>query len=131
MSKKIILFVCGHNAGRSQMAEAYFNHKHSSNDYQALSAGTHPVEEVNPMAIKVLRQENISTDQLRPKQLTPQVLKSANKVYTMGCGVDTECLTGSDYVDIPLPDPHGLPLKEVNKIFQELKAKIDLLANTL
>lgn len=125
MSKKTILFVCGHNAGRSQMAEAYVNHAFHKQNIVAISAGTAPSDSVNPAAIKALEDQGISTENLHPKEVTEEMLNSADQVFTMGCGVKEECLYGADYIDLALDDPHGKSSEEVKVIFDQLVDKIN------
>ena len=122
---KTVQFVCGHNAGRSQMAEAYFNHRNTNPECRALSSGTRTSSEVNPVVLKLLEREGVSTEGLHPKLVTEDMINAATEVYTMGCGVEGECLVGADIVDLALDDPHGQGDDAVESIYRELKKKLD------
>jgi arsenate reductase len=120
-----LLFVCGHNAGRSQMAEAYFNHRNANPNCRAASAGTHPSSQVNSVVVKLLEAEGISTENLHPKMVTPEMIEQAAEVYTMGCGVKDNCLIGVDIVDLDLDDPQGQNEETIARIFGQLQGKLD------
>ena len=124
-AEKTVLFLCGHNAGRSLMAEAWFNARNRNPGVVALSAGTDPAGEVNPQVRALLEAEGISTARLRPKALDASLLGRADEVYTMGCNVSTtdvpcDKLRG----DLGLDDPHGQDEDAVRRIFEQLKQKL-------
>ena len=127
---KTILFVCVHNSGRSQMAEAFFN-KLSGGKAQALSAGTQPASEVNPVVVEAMREAGINISGNKPKMLTFDMVKKADKMITMGCGAEAEAVCPASFIeteDWALEDPKGKSLEQVRKIRDEIKAKvIDLL----
>jgi protein-tyrosine-phosphatase len=125
---RTVLFVCVHNSGRSQIAEAFFNHL-ARGKANALSAGTNPVSAVDPTVVKAMRETGIDISDNRPKALTLEMVEQANKVITMGCGVEGVCPAAFvETEDWELEDPKGKTLDEVRKIRDEIKAKIvDLL----
>src|SRR5207248_934231 len=105
-----ILFVCVHNAGRSQMAEAFFNRlaKERGLEATAESAGTAPGERVNPVAAQVMAEAGISLEGHRPRRLTPALATGPDRIITMGCGVEADVCPAGIYIteDWQLPDPH-------------------------
>ena len=125
---KTVLFVCIHNSGRSQMAEALFN-RLGKGKVRALSAGTNPGTAVDPSVIEVMREIGIDIGDSRPKALTLEMVEQADKVITMGCGVEGVCpATFVETEDWELEDPKGKTLDEVRKIRDDIRAKvIDLL----
>lgn len=122
---KKIIFVCGHNAGRSQMAEAWFNHRVASEDVQAISAGTHPGEHVNPVVVEILEEEGVETTPLYPKMVDDTMLNEAAEIYTMGCGVDCAYFPGKQIIDLGLDDPHGQGREAVKEIYAQMKEKLE------
>ncbi len=107
---KRVLFVCVHNAGRSQMAEAFLRQL-ADGKAEARSAGTAPGERVNPVAVQVMAERGISLDAHRPKLLTQELADWADRIITMGCGIDESCPTvRTEVEDWGLPDPSGQPL---------------------
>jgi len=126
---KKVLFICVHNAGRSQMAEAFFNQM-SEGKALAISAGSKPAEQVNPAAVEAMREVGIDISQNKPKLLTPAMLEGVDRVITMGCGEDLACpATWVESEDWELEDPAGKPLERVRKIRDEIKNRvIELLA---
>ena len=109
---KTILFICVHNSGRSQMAEAFFN-KLASGKAIAFSAGTEPSAQVNPSVITVMKEIGIDLSPNKPKRLTPELLQSADKAIVMGCGVEKSCpVTFIPMEDWNLEDPEGQPIEE-------------------
>lgn len=126
-----VLFVCVHNAGRSQMAEAFCQHL-ADGRAEARSAGTVPGERVNPVAAQAMAERGISLDGHRPKLLTPELAAWADRVITMGCGIDESCpgLTGP-VEDWGLPDPSGQPLGFVRGVRDRIEAQVNLLLREL
>lgn len=121
-----ILFVCVHNSGRSQMAEAILNHK-AGGKVLGVSAGTQPSEQVNPVVIQALQEIGISGEGLRPKLLTREMVDGADRVITMGCGVAESCpaLLYGDMEDWGVEDPAGQPLEKVRGIRDEIVRRVD------
>src|SRR5919204_5772725 len=107
-----VLFVCLHNAGRSQMSAALFE-RAAEGRHRALSAGTTPGDRVHPEVVEVMREVGIDLSQRRPRALTRELAEQADVVVTMGCGDECPYIPGKRYVDWELPDPAGLPLDEV------------------
>jgi len=121
---KTVLFVCVGNAGRSQMAEAFFN-RLADGKARAISAGTRPADAVDPKAIEVMREVGIDISGNKPKALTMEVLEQADRVITMGCGVEGVCPASFvETEDWQLEDPKGKPIEEVRRIRDEIKTKV-------
>src|SRR5947209_17461611 len=122
-----ILFVCVHNAGRSQMAEAFFNRlaRERGLDARAESAGTAPGERVNPVAAQVMTEAGVSLEGHRPRPLTPAMAAAADRIITMGCGVDADACPAGTYIteDWQLPDPHGQPPEVVRQIRDQVRQR--------
>jgi protein-tyrosine-phosphatase len=128
---KKILFVCVHNAGRSQIAEAFFNQM-AKGKAKGFSAGTQPADKVNPIVIEAMREVGIDISRRKPKMLTLKMLEDADRVITMGCGVEGVC--PASFVpteDWELEDPEDKPIEKVRQIRDEIKAKVDELVRTL
>ncbi|MDP7115561.1 MAG: arsenate reductase ArsC [Candidatus Woesearchaeota archaeon] len=120
--KKLILFLCGHNAGRSQMAQAFFNELNENKEFEAESAGTNISTRVNKECVEAMKEIGIDLGDTKvyyPKKFN--VKKRYYKVYTMGCNV--KCSKDADE-DLDLDDPAGKPIEDVRMIRDELKAKI-------
>ncbi len=119
-----LLFVCVGNAGRSQMAEAFLNSL-AQGKAVATSAGTAPAGRVDPLVIKIMQEEAIDISVAVPKQLTQEMLDKADRVITMGCGVEGVCpakrVTAEDW---GLPDPKGKSIDEVRLIRDEIKTRV-------
>jgi arsenate reductase len=122
------MFVCVHNAGRSQMAEALFNHR-SPGAARAVSAGTQPGSQINPAVAEALREVGVDPSGLSPKLLTPELIRHSDRVITMGCGVSESCpaLLHGPMEDWGLDDPAGQPLETVRRIRDQVTAKVDAL----
>ena len=128
-----VLFVCAHNSGRSQMAEAFFN-KLAEGKASAYSAGIQPVGEVNPVVVEVMKEVGIDISRNKPKALTIDMIEKADKMITMGCGTEAEAVCPASFVeteDWALEDPHGKPIEEVRKIRDEIKERVNELINQL
>jgi protein-tyrosine-phosphatase len=121
-----VLFVCVHNAGRSQMAAGYLQHL-AGDRVQVLSAGTEPKDQVNPSAISVMAEEGIDIANNAPKVLTDAAVQEADYVITMGCGDECPFFPGRIYRDWPLDDPAGKGPDSVRPIRDEIRAKIEAL----
>ena len=124
--KPSVLFVCVHNAGRSQMAAALLTLR-SGGRIDVRSAGSGPSDEVNPAVVEAMREVGVDIVAERPKALTGEALDASDVVVTMGCGDACPVLPGKRYLDWDLPDPAGLPLEGVRPI----RDKIDRLVGGL
>lgn len=124
--KATILFVCVHNAGRSQMAAGYLNAL-AGDRIQVLSAGTEPKDQVNPSAIAAMAEEGIDIANNTPKVLTEESVKESDYVITMGCGDKCPFFPGRTYLDWPLNDPAGKGVDEVRPIRDEIRQKVEAL----
>lgn len=122
---KNILFVCVHNSGRSQMAEA-FAKRLGRDSIHAESAGTEPGERLNPVAVQAMEEIGYDMSGHKPKLMTMEMVNSADVVVTMGCGVDaTTCPAGFVVSeDWGLDDPHGQPIEKVRKIRDEIEQRV-------
>lgn len=121
---KSILFVCVHNSGRSQMAEAFLNQL-AKGEARALSAGTKPAERVNPMVVAAMKEVGIDISQNKPKSLTFEMMEGADRVVTMGCGAEDVCpATFVETEDWELEDPEGKNLEQVRQIRDEIKMRV-------
>lgn len=110
---KTVLFVCVHNSGRSQMAEAFFN-KLVEGKARALSAGTQPADEVNPVVVEAMREAGINISGKKPKMLTMDMVEKAGRMITMGCGAEAEAACPASFIeteDWALEDPKGKSLE--------------------
>ena len=123
-----ILFLCIHNAGRSQMA-AGFARELSNGDVLILSGGSEPADSVNPNAVEVMNEVGIDISTYVPQKYNDDLLNAVDVVVTMGCGDTCSYIPGKRYVDWPLDDPKGKPLEEVRRIRDEIKDHVtELLA---
>ncbi|MDP2730670.1 MAG: arsenate reductase ArsC [Dehalococcoidales bacterium] len=119
-----VLFVCVHNSGRSQMAEAFLN-KLAGGRFKALSAGTEPAEAINPTVVEAMREVGIDISHQRPKRLTLEMIEQSDRVITMGCGVEGVCPAALiETEDWALEDPKGKNLEQVRKIRDEIKERV-------
>lgn len=122
-----VLFLCVHNAGRSQMAAALLDH-YSVGRVRVRSAGSTPADEVNPTVIRAMSEIGIDISKELPKPLTGEAVQGADVVVTMGCGDTCPVSPGKRYLDWELPDPSGRPLEEVRAIRDEIDRRVqDLL----
>jgi arsenate reductase (thioredoxin) len=121
-----VLFVCLHNAGRSQISQALFE-RAAAEHHQALSAGTTPAEQIHPEVIAVMSELGIDLSDRKPQLLTRELAERADVVITMGCGDACPYIPGKRYIDWDLPDPSGRPLDEVRAIRVEIARRIDSL----
>jgi len=118
-----VLFVCLHNAGRSQMSQALFE-KSSGDRHEAQSAGTAPAERNHPTVVTVMEEEGIDLSHRVPRLLTDDLARWADVVITMGCGDACPVIPGKRYVDWDLRDPKNLPLYEVRTIRDDIKCLV-------
>jgi len=121
-----VLFVCLHNAGRSQMSQALFD-RAAAGRHTALSAGTAPGERVHPEVDEAMRELDIDLADRTPQLLTRELAEHADLVVTMGCGDQCPYIPGKRYLDWDLPDPKGRPLDEVGATRDEIARRVDRL----
>ena len=126
MSKPTVLFVCVHNAGRSQMAAGFMQHL-AGEKVNVLSAGSAPKDSINPIAIAAMAEVGIDIAQNQPKVLTVEAVKESDAVITMGCGDACPIFPGKRYEDWVLEDPAGQSIDVVRKIRDEIKQKVEKL----
>jgi arsenate reductase (thioredoxin) len=124
------LFVCLHNAGRSQMSQALFE-RAAAGRHGARSAGTTPGERVHPEVVEVMRELGIDLSDKQPKGLTTEDAEWADVVVTMGCGDKCPYVPGTRYVDWDLPDPKGQPVEEVRATRDEIERRVQALVKEL
>jgi arsenate reductase len=124
--KPTVLFVCVHNAGRSQMAAGYMREL-SRGRVEVLSAGSEPKDELNPVAVQVMAEEGIDIGGHTPKILTTEAVRESDAVITMGCGDTCPIFPGKRYEDWDLTDPAGRPIDEVRPIRDEIKRRVQTL----
>lgn len=131
-----VLFVCVHNAGRSQMAEAFFNRlvRETGLDAHAESAGTEPADRLHPEVVDAMREVGIDLTTERPKVMVNDQVERADRVITMGCAVDAgvcPAVSVKDVEDWGLPDPMGQPLDQVRKIRDDIQRRVEALVAEL
>ena len=125
-----VLFVCLHNAGRSQMSQALFE-RAASGRHSVLSAGTTPGERVHPEVVEVMRELGIDLSGRTPRRLTRELAEGVDVVVTMGCGDACPYIPGKRYLDWDLPDPAGRPVAEVRALRDEIERRVRALADEL
>ena len=122
-----VIFACVHNAGRSQMASAFFNHLADPLKAVAVSAGTEPGLRVHPEVLAVMQEIGIDLRDARPQKLTEELAQDAQLLITMGCGDKCPFVPGLIRADWPLRDPKGFPLDEVKGIRDEIRQRVEAL----
>jgi arsenate reductase len=125
-----VLFVCLHNAGRSQISQALFE-RAADGRHSASSAGTTPAEAVHPVVIEAIGELGIDLSERRPQLLTNELAEQADVVVTMGCGDACPYIPGKRYEDWDLPDPSGRPLEEVRATRDEIERRVTALVAEL
>ena len=125
-----VLFVCLHNAGRSQISQALFE-RAADGRHTALSAGTTPAERVHPEVVEAMRELGINLSEREPRLLTRELAERADVVVTMGCGDRCPYIPGKRYVDWELPDPSGRPIAEVRATRDEIARRVEALCEEL
>jgi len=125
-----VLFVCLHNAGRSQMSQALFE-REAGGSHAAQSAGTTPAARVHPEVVDTMRELGIDLSGRQPQRISPDVSRWADVIVTMGCGDQCPYVPGKRYVDWNLPDPEGRPLAEVRAIRDDIAARVRVLVTDL
>ncbi|WP_067143925.1 arsenate reductase ArsC [Microtetraspora malaysiensis] len=124
--KPSVLFVCVHNAGRSQMAAGWLAHL-AGDRIEVRSAGSAPAEQINPVAVEAMREVGIDITGGRPKTLTPEAVEASDVVITMGCGDTCPFFPGKRYEDWKLDDPAGQGIDAVRPIRDEIRTRIEKL----
>ena len=125
-----VLFVCVHNAGRSQMAAALLAH-HARGAVEVRSAGSEPADRVNPAVRQVMAEIGIDLSAEQPKRLTTDAVEASDVVITMGCGDACPVFPGKRYLDWELPDPAGRPAEEIRPIRDDIDARVRALLDEL
>ena len=120
-----VIFACVHNAGRSQMAAAFFNAR--AVNARAVSAGTDPASRVHPEVVAAMREVGIDLSAARPQRLTEKLASGASLLVTMGCGDECPVVPGLERSDWPLPDPKGQSLTEVRRIRDDIERRVGAL----
>lgn len=118
-----VLFLCVHNAGRSQMAAGFAQHIGGSN-IEIFSGGTEPADAVNPVAVEVMKEVGIDISAAVPQLLTDDMLHRVDVVVTMGCGDTCPYIAGKTYLDWPLEDPKGKSIETVREIRTEIESRV-------
>jgi arsenate reductase (thioredoxin) len=130
MTTPVVLFVCIHNAGRSQMAAGYLRHL-AGDRVEVLSAGSEPGDRINPMAVQAMAEEGIDIAGAQPRVLDPDDVRASDVVVTMGCGDACPYFPGTRYEDWQLDDPAGRPIEEVRPIRDEIRRRVEALVAEL
>jgi arsenate reductase (thioredoxin) len=125
-----VLFVCLHNAGRSQMSQALFEQM-ANKRHEARSAGTTPAERVHPEVVAVMKEQGIDLASQTPQKLTDALAAWADVVVTMGCGDQCPYIPGKRYLDWELPDPNGMSISDVRRIRDEIRQRVQDLVRQL
>lgn len=128
---KQVIFACVHNAGRSQMAAAFFNALADPGRARATSAGTQPAQRVHPEVLHVMLEEGIDLTWVQPQRLTEALAAGAQMLVTMGCGDECPFVPGLQVRDWALPDPKGQPLEAVRGIRDDIRRRVQELVNEL
>ena len=126
MSRPAVLFVCVHNAGRSQMAAGWLRHL-ANGTLDVYSGGSEPASELNPAAVEVMAEVGIDISNERPARWTDQGVRAADVVITMGCGDACPFYPGKRYEDWELEDPAGLDVTAVRPIRDQIRARVEAL----
>jgi protein-tyrosine-phosphatase len=131
--EKVILFVCVENAGRSQMAEGFFNQRYTPKGYRAISAGTRPVSQINPLAVQAMSEAGIDISSQKSKLITEDMIKTSAKSVNMGCIERAECpmLFINNIIDWGIEDPKGKPIEKVREIRDEIERRVREIAQSL
>ena len=127
---KTYIFACVHNAGRSQMAAAFFNRHADPAKARGISAGTQPGPHVHPVVLNAMLEAGIDLSSAKPQKLTDELAREANMLITMGCGEDCPYIPGLRRDDWPLPDPKGRPMEEVRQVCDEIRTRVKALLNS-
>jgi arsenate reductase (thioredoxin) len=125
-----VLFVCLHNAGRSQMSQALFE-RAANGAHEARSAGTTPGDQIHPEVLQVMAELDIDLYDRKPQRLTTELEEWADVVVTMGCGDQCPVIPGKRYIDWELGDPQGKPVNEVRQIRDEIQRRVAALLQVI
>jgi arsenate reductase (thioredoxin) len=129
-TKPAVLFLCTHNAGRSQMAMGFFKHL-AGNQADVYSGGSQPADGVNPAAVAAMAEKGIDIAAEQPRLWTMEMLEAVDVVITMGCGDSCPVLPGRRYEEWVLPDPAGKPLDAIRPIRDEIEQRVQMLLEQL
>jgi arsenate reductase len=131
--EKTILFVCIENAGRSQMAEGFFNQRYAQKGHHAISAGTRPVSQINPLAVQAMSEVGIDISGQKSKIITENMIRNSAKSINMGCMERAECpmLFINNVIDWGIEDPKGQPIEKVREIRDEIDRRVKEIAESL
>jgi arsenate reductase len=121
---KTVIFACVHNAGRSQMAAAFFNQLADPRKARAISAGTQPGDRVHPEVVAAMLEEGVDLSAARPHRLTPELAAGVHMLITMGCGDECPVVPGVRRDDWPLEDPKGKSAAQVRSIRDEVRTRV-------
>lgn len=124
---RTVIFACVHNAGRSQMAAAFFTALADPEKARAVSAGTEPGDRVHPEVLAAMGEVGLDLSAARPRLLTEELARGATLLITMGCGDACPVVPGLERADWPLEDPKGKPLERVRTIRDDVKARVEAL----
>lgn len=129
---KVIIFVCVENAGRSQMAEGFFN-MHAPPGYRAVSAGTKPAGQINPLAVQAMKEAGIDISSQKSKIITDDMIMNSARAVNMGCMGRSDCplLFLNNPVDWAIEDPKGRPIEKVREIRDEIERRVKELVENL
>jgi arsenate reductase len=121
---KTVVFACVHNAGRSQMAAAFFNALADPGKARAISAGTNPGERIHPEVVTAMQERGLDLSAARPQKLTAEIARGAYMLITMGCGDECPVVPGVKRVDWPIEDPKGKPVEQVRTIRDDVRTRV-------
>jgi arsenate reductase len=132
-AERTILFVCVENAGRSQMAEGFFNRKYAPKGYRAISAGTRPASQINPLAVQAMKEVGIDISSQKSKIITEDMIRSSAKSVNMGCVERAECpmLFMNNVIDWGIEDPKGKSIDKVREIRGEIYRRVREIAESI
>ncbi len=119
-----VVFACVHNAGRSQMAAAWFNRIADPAKARAISAGTQPSDHVHPVVVEAMKEKGVDLSRAEPQKLTLELAKGVAYLVTMGCGESCPYVPGVPILDWPLPDPKGQGIESVRVIRDEVESRV-------
>jgi arsenate reductase len=123
----VVIFACIHNAGRSQMAAAFFNALADSSRARAVSAGTEPGDHVHPEVVTAMHEVGIDLSTVRPQLLTPELAGTGELLVTMGCGEACPFVPGVERAEWNIPDPKGQPIERVRAIRDDIRDRVQAL----
>lgn len=130
MSKPTVLFVCVHNAGRSQMAAGWLRQL-AGDSVEVLSAGSEPRDQINPVAVEAMREVGIDITGAVPQLLATETVRESDVIVTMGCGDACPIFPGKRYEDWELTDPAGQPIEVVRQVRDDIRARVEKLVSEL